>query len=278
MKKGNPKGKIKKTGILLASGAAAFATAQLVVLGAKGGIGPLKFLKKDKTAELPGNAPEYDFDTIVSMEDSPLAGKNICILGSSVAYGACSKQSAVGEYLAARLGANLTKETVSGTTLADKTKNSYVRRLKKLDRNAKFDLFICQLSTNDATWKLPLGKISPSRDLKDFDTSKVTGAMEYIIRYAQLTWGCPVVFFTGSYYDSPSYSAMVERIHELSKKWGIGVLDLYSNSDFNRISDGDRKLYMNDPIHPTKAGYRDWWGQELERQLLNFLKNNGGNL
>ena len=262
---------VKTASIILATGAVLTA-AQLAILGAKGGIGPLKFLKKDKTALLPGNGDKYNFNTIAPMEDSPLVGKNICILGSSVAYGACSQQSAVGEYLAARLGAKLTKETVSGTTLADKTKNSYVRRLKKLDRNTKFDLFLCQLSTNDATWKLPLGKISPSRDLKDFDTSKVTGAMEYIIRYAQLTWGCPVVFFTGSYYDNPSYSAMVERVHELSGKWGIGVLDLYSNADFNRISDGDRKLYMNDPIHPTKAGYRNWWGPELERQLLYFLK------
>lgn len=260
-----------KIGICLASGAAVLSAAQLVVLGAKGGIGPLKFLKQDKTAQLPGNAPKYDFDAIVPMEGSPLAGKNICILGSSVAYGACSNQSAVGEYLAARLGASLTKEAVGGTTLADKTRNSYVRRLKTLDRSAKYDLFICQLSTNDATWKLPLGKISPSRDLKDFDTSKITGAMEYIIRYAQLVWGCPVVFFTGSYYKNANYSAMVERLHELSQKWGIGILDLYSDADFNRISDAERKLYMNDPIHPTKAGYRDWWGPELEQQLLTFL-------
>lgn len=278
MKKENPKGTAKKTGILLASGVAVLTAAQFVVLGAKGGIGPLKFLKKDKTAELPGNGEIFNFDTIFSMENSPLEGKNICILGSSVAYGSCSNQSAVGEYLAARLVANLTKEAVIGTTLADKTKNSYVRRLKKLNRDTKFELFLCQLSTNDATWKLPLGKISPSRDLKDFDTSKVTGAMEYIISYAQLAWGCPVVFFTGSYYQSANYSAMVERIHELSEKWGIGVLDLYSNPDFNHIPDGDRKLYMNDPIHPTKAGYRDWWGPELERQLLRVLEDKGENV
>lgn len=28
---------------------------------------------------------------------------------------------------------------------------------------------------------------------------------------------------------------------------------------------------MNDGIHPTKAGYRDWWGPEQERQLLEYL-------
>ena len=265
----------KKAGILMISAAAVLTAAQLTVLGAKGGIGPLGFLKKDKTPEHPGNGPKYDFDTIVPMRNSPLKGKNICILGSSVAFGSASQQSAVGEYLSARLGARLTKETVSGTTLADVTKNSYVRRIKKLDRNAKFDLLICQLSTNDATWRLPIGKIHPSRDLKDFDTAKVTGAMEYIIRYAQLTWDCPVVFFTGSWYDSPRYGAMVKQLRALAEKWGIGVLNLYENPDFNRISEEKRQLYMNDPIHPTKAGYRDWWGPELEAQLLNFLKDKG---
>ena len=28
---------------------------------------------------------------------------------------------------------------------------------------------------------------------------------------------------------------------------------------------------MKDDIHPVKAGYRDCWGTELERQLLEYL-------
>lgn len=29
---------------------------------------------------------------------------------------------------------------------------------------------------------------------------------------------------------------------------------------------------MNDPIHPTKAGYMKWWCPEMEKQVLAFLQ------
>ena len=108
-------------------------------------------------------------------------------------------------------------------------------------------------------------------DLESFDTSTVTGAMEYIICYAKETWNCDVVFYTGSRYDSAAYEAMVIRVKELEEKWGIGVLDLWTGEEFNAITDEQRAFYMNDSIHPTKAGYRDWWCPEMELQLLEFL-------
>ena len=140
-----------------------------------------------------------------------------------------------------------------------------------LDPNAHFDLFICQLSTNDASREMPLGEISDGNTLEEFDTSTITGAMEYIICYAYSTWNCPVVFFTGSYYESEAYTDMVHRLLELRKKWNIGVLDLWDDDDFNNLTEEERSLYMDDNIHPTKAGYRDWWGPELERQLCDYL-------
>lgn len=245
--------------------------AQLLVLGILGGMGPFGFIQKNKIKNHAGNKPEYDFSQLTAMENSPLAGGKIAILGSSVAQGAASEGYAVGEYLAARFDCTLEKEAVGGTTLVDNGKKSYVQRLYNLDKSEQFDLFICQLSTNDATMRKPLGEISDSRNLEDFDTSTVTGAMEYIICYAQETWDCPVVFFTGSRYDSEAYGAMVDRLLELQEKWGIGVLDLWSSDEFNDISDEQRAIYMNDGIHPTRAGYRDWWGPEQERQLLEIL-------
>lgn len=235
-------------------------------------MGPLGGLKDVRMGKMTGNQPEYDFSQIVPLDNSPLAGRNICVLGSSVVYGTESKRNSVGEYLAARFRCNLTKEAVGGTTLADNGPNSYVQRMiNNIPKDADFDLFICQLSTNDATKQIALGQISDSRSLEDFDTATVTGAMEYIIGYAQETWKCPVVFFTGSRYDSTDYEAMVNRLLELQAKWEIGVIDLWSSDEFNNISDADRKIYMADGIHPTRAGYRDWWGPEMERQLKEFL-------
>ena len=72
-----------------------------------------------------------------------LPGNSVCILGSSVVYGSASGENAVGEYLSARLGFDLTKEAVSGTTLVDIGEKSYISRLKnRIDPNTDFDLFI----------------------------------------------------------------------------------------------------------------------------------------
>lgn len=215
-----------------------------------------------------GNAKQYGFSLIPERKDSALRGKEICILGSSVAYGAASGQKAVGEYLAARFGCALTKEAVSGTTLVDDEDESYVRRLHRIDPKKQFAFFLCQLSTNDSTQGKPLGKIC--EESAEFDTAAITGAIEYIICYARRTWGCPVGFFTGSRYDSAFYGTMVKRLLELQKKYDIFVADLWTPDSFNQITEEQRKLYMADPIHPTMAGYRDWWGPEIERQLLSW--------
>ena len=254
----------------IAAGGTALAWIELYVLGAYAGIGPFGGLFHKRNGKLPGNSEQYDFRFLKEMADSPLKGKKIAVLGSSVSYGAYAMEQAVGEYLAARFGCTLTKETVSATTLADTMPMSYVKRLKKLDPLEHFDLFICQLSTNDAAQKKPLGEICADGEAPDCRT--VTGAMEYIIRYVFRTWNCPVVFFTGSKYDNERYAAMVQRLYELKEIYGIGILDLWNDPQFNAISGTQRKLYMHDPVHPTRAGYRDWWGPEMEKQLMEYLK------
>ena len=140
-----------------------------------------------------------------------------------------------------------------------------------VDAAEEIDLFICQLSTNDASNKLKLGEVSESTNLYDFNQWTIIGSMECIIGYAKETWNCPVVFFTGSYYENAAYEDMVNALSSLQEKWGIGVINLYHNDEFNNISDEMRSIYMSDDIHPNKAGYRDWWGPEMEKQLLEFL-------
>ncbi len=216
----------------------------------------------------PGNASQYSFEQIQPLEDSPLAGEKICVLGSSIVDGVAARHHAVAEYFAARFDCDYTKEAVIGTTLADTKKNSYVARIRKLDPEEPYKLLLCQLATNDATKGSVLGEISQGQD---FDTSTTTGAIEYIICYARQTWDCPVVFFTNTRFDSPEYDAMVKRLYELQEKYGIGIIDLWQE-DINNISDEQRKVYLFNSIHPTMAGYRDWWGPEMERQFLSYWK------
>ena len=92
--------------------------------------------------------------------------------------------------------------------------------------------------------------------------------MEYIIAWTKENLHCPVAFYTGTKYDSAQYAAMVEALLKLRDKWGIGVIDLWHGLDTD-IPEYD--LYMADPIHPTRAGYREWWTPFMEQELEKIL-------
>ena len=190
--------------------------------------------------------------------------KRIVFLGSSVTYGEASGGVSFADMLCEKYGYEMVKEAVSGTTLVDEGADSYVSRLRNITVNDA-DLFICQLSTNDATGRKPLGKIADSRDMNFFDTKTVAGAIEFIIAYAFEKWNCPVMFYTGPRYDSVLYEIMVKKLREIAEKWNISIIDLWGDEQFNSISTEKYNRYMADPIHPTLEGYREWWLPEFER-------------
>ena len=136
------KSKVKKALILCICAAMLLCVVALFCLGVFMGYGPLHKVRNLITASYEGNGMEYGFDAIEQIEN-PLKGKNICVLGSSVVYGYDSEECSIPEYFGARFGCSFTKEAVCGTTLADTGDLSYVSRLKKLDRNTHYDLFIC---------------------------------------------------------------------------------------------------------------------------------------
>lgn len=221
-----------------------------------------------------GNKDPYTVANTPALEDSPLKGKNIIFLGSSVTYGSASGQESFVEFMVKRDGITAVKEAVSGTTLVDETvwgKESYIARMKTIDTNIKADALVCQLSTNDATMKKPLGTVSDSFNMADFDTQTIAGAIEYVIAYSKETWNCPVIFYTGTKYDNDHYAQMVDLLLQIQQKWDIGVIDLWNNEEMNAVSEEDYKLYMVNGIHPSKAGYRDWWTPVFEEYLIDYL-------
>ena len=223
-----------------------------------------------------GNTEPYSVASTQRLPDSPLAGKTYVFLGSSVTYGASSEKESMVDFLAARHGAVCIKEAVSGTTLASPKGQgkSYVKRFERLlaseDCPQAVDAFICQLSTNDMKSPDRFGAITPEnvRDKEAFDVTTTFGAMEYIIALAKETWSCPVVFYTNCRMDQPDYLTMVEGLDRLQAKWDLTVIDLFRDEAFNDISPEQYSLYMADEIHPTRAGYRDWWLPRFEAALL----------
>lgn len=234
--------------------------------------------EEDPVSKLPGNDKKYHPENVDVLPDSPIKGKHLAFLGSSVTFGFRSLEVSFVEYIAKRNGCTYVKEAVSGTTLVDNGEKSYVQRmLNNIDKDEKFDAFVCQLSTNDMHKNLPMGMIADEKE--NFDTSTIQGATEFIIKYVQDTWHCPVIFYTSPKFGEEipqnmleMYDDMVKMLYALKEKWGIEIIDLWNDEAFNDITDADRELYMADPVHPTQAGYLLWWTSVMEKYLYEFVK------
>lgn len=174
-----------------------------------------------------------------------LRGETVLFLGSSVTYGSAAGGISFANILAEELGFTCVKEAVSGTTLADLDDSSYVARLKRVDPNLSPALFVCQLSTNDATRGIPMEAVEQS--------------IRWIIGYVRSTFGCPILFYTGTFFESPQYREMIALLYRIREEIPFYILDLYYDGEMRSVPKTDYARYMNDPIHPTLAGYRDWW-------------------
>lgn len=176
-----------------------------------------------------------------------LRDKTIFFLGSSVTYGAASGGISFADLMVERCGIKMIKEAVSGTTLADTMDKSYVSRLKKFDKSTHIDLLVCQLSTNDTDRnKVP----NPQ------DTEK---AIRFIIEYVNETFGCPIVFYTGTYFNDWRYEKQVELLKNLQREYDFHILNFWDDPEMQAVSEADYKRYMQDGVHPTLLGYSEWW-------------------
>ena len=209
---------------------------------------------------------------VLYSDTNKLFGKTFYFLGSSVTFGVGDEGVSFVEFIRERNGCKCIKEAVCGTTLADVDDGSYVHRfMNNCDPDLKPDHFICQLSTNDSGRdNVLLGEISDSFDPDDFDTTTTIGAMEFIIYKAMEIWQCPVSFYTGTKFESPRYSAMVEALFKLQKKWSIGIIDLWNQSGLCTEVDAVMKKYMNDFVHPNERGYEEWWTPIFESHLAKY--------
>ena len=174
-----------------------------------------------------------------------LQGKTVLFLGSSVTHGSAAGGVSFVDILKEKCGINCIKEAVPGTTLVDIDEGSYIARLKKVAPEQKPDLFVCQLSTNDAQ--------------RNFDINEIEKAISFILDYSKRTFGCPAVFYTGTYFENDVYAKMVDLLYKLKDKYDLYILDMYHDEDMRSVSKEDYAKYMKDTVHPTLLGYTEWW-------------------
>ena len=174
-----------------------------------------------------------------------LKNKTILFLGSSVTYGSAAGGVSFVDIIQSTLGCRCIKEAVSGTTLADISARSYLSRLRAMENPGQVDLFVCQLSTNDATRKIEIGKTE--------------AAIRCILEHVEGTFHCPIVFYTGTRFDSPEYEQLIALLYELQAEYAFEILDLFYDEGMTRVDREAYARYMKDPIHPTLLGYTEWW-------------------
>ena len=218
-----------------------------------------------------GNSAEFEIEKQTYNASSPLQGKKIGFLGSSITYGAFSHGISFVDYLQACDGVDAVKSAVSGTTLAGNDADAYLTRFGhdfKPDDN--YDLIVCQLSTNDGRQGKKLGEIAQTND---FDLNTTIGAIEFLCHEVQTRFNCPIVFYTcvDTLMD-PNYAKLVQILYQLSQKWNFSIIDLYNDRGVLAATK-IRKNAMFDNIHPTQEGYLKIWLPFFEKWLGEILSN-----
>ena len=251
-------------------------------------------------ANCSANDARFDCANQPREENHPLKDRIFYWLGSSVTEGSGASNQSMADYLMAKTGCICRKDAVSGTTLFDEGQDSYVARLKNSrifdPKNDRIDAFLCQISTNDCK-RIHLGKRGAMTaedvfDSSSFDTKTTLGAIEFIIAYVNDLFHCPIYFLSGAYFGDgihkgerqsldpkgSEYGKLVDQVIEIAKKWNakagveVRVIDLYHDQEFNEEASASYYAWaMNDPIHPRKAGYLQWWMPYFEARLINDL-------
>ncbi len=244
-----------------------------------------------------GNSEKYDPENLTLKTDSPIIGKQLLWLGSSVFQGFGARNTSPALFIDAMDGTISTIEVKGGTFIASIGANvpgssvdpssSYINRLRdnhSIETDPHYDLVVVQLSTNDAKGACEIGEVGDS--FTDFDETTTIGALQAIIAYAKETWGARTLVISGSYFENEMtysggqnaeiYLEMIEKCHELDEKWGddFTFLDLWHNDVmYEGVTMGGElwRCYMSDAIHPTKRGYIEWWGPYIEATLYQML-------
>ena len=98
-----------------------------------------------------------------------------------------------------------------------------------------------------------------------------------MICYVKQTWNCPVLVYSDpqfrvrNIYNVEAYDAMVQVTEKICEKWNVNFLNMWDDPEVNSIPLKEYKFYMSDVVHPTKAGYLEWWTPMFEAELYQML-------
>lgn len=150
---------------------------------------------------------------------------------------------------------------------------------------ADADLIIMWHGSNDWYWGSPIGT------LKDEDSHTFLGAVgEGVRRIRQAAPNAVLVWLTPIYrYEAPDQKTDPGNAYETENKIGNTMMEYYHGLELASVRHGfplidirrycgihevNQELYLEDRVHPCKAGYERIW-KVMERELVKLLSDAG---
>ena len=219
------------------------------------------------TISTPDNA--MTVTTEVTVKD-PLKGASAAFFGDSICMASTHDKVHQWWGWAGRINAayGLSKyvnKGVDGASLSTvRGTNRVINYLNNI-KGQNYEFIVLHGGTNDGMDSTPVGVMSDSFDVNDFDTTTFAGGLEelfytarknhpnskicYIInfRIEATNWG-PLMTVEGM---TPYYTLA----KEICKKWNIPYLDLFFDKDFCAAFDHTNKNLIPDGVHPNSLAY-----------------------
>lgn len=198
-------------------------------------------------------------------EDSILKGRSVLFLGDSIV--SSERDTSLfyrgwADRIGIVNGMDYLNNGKSGSSFSTKKQNRIITYLMSAERTS-YDYIITNGGVNDAWVKAPVGKMSDSYRVEDFDITTFAGALEEFFFYAKeifpdsmigyiCTFSMPSATNYGYVSNMDAYYAVAKQICE---KWGVYCLDLYNNAEFcKNVLQTDSTIYLSDHVHPNGAG------------------------
>lgn len=168
---------------------------------------------------------------------NPLAGKSALFVGDSITAASSDEQRGWAGRIAGNNGMTFVNAGVGGATVSTKKENRIINQFQKQRLN-KYDYVIMHGGVNDAMTMAPIGTVSTSRDIEDFDTSTFAGALEELFYNAYQYQGTAKLGYIVNYATPNSgwggYTQNMKEYFDVAKqvceKWNISYIDLFEGT------------------------------------------------
>lgn len=201
--------------------------------------------------------------------------KNIIYFGDSIAEGSANNCISWDGYIQTIINF---KESVnasrSGATFSKKRiDNMIVTQILK-HKNEKYDYVLLQGGVNDAMDEAPLGEMSLSYELEDFDSSTYIGMLDitfyYLTKYyygssmgVMITYPTPNASDYGWKGLTSVPDEYYDALRKICDKWEIPYIDFYKEELSNVITEEE----LPDGLHLNDQGY-----QKISPYLADFIQ------